>query len=94
LKTLYYRSASGALTTITGDDSIEVPEDATELTEEEYLAAIAQLEADQEAALEAERVALAQKQLADFTALVNLGIPVNLARSLSGYTGPWPLPTP
>jgi flagellar biosynthesis/type III secretory pathway protein FliH len=90
--TLYYRTADGALVsrTVSGDqvEGPELPEDATVLTEEEYTAARAEVEAARQAhaaqlAAEAEA---AQRE--DYEALRALGVPEVSARRMSGYTGP------
>jgi hypothetical protein len=92
--TLHYRTADGALVsrTVSGDqaEAPDLPEGATALTEEEYTAALAQVEADRQAAAEQRQEEAEAAQLADYQALRAAGIPEASARRMSGYTGPEP----
>lgn len=89
--TLYYRFPDGsvAMRTITGGDGTALPPlGATEITEEEYRAAYADLvERHRQQREEQEREEQERSQ-ADYFALRAVGVPEETARRLTGYTGP------
>lgn len=90
--TQYFRTADGVLASrkTTGDteEPQPLPDGATALTEEEYEAALLDVEAARQEHAE-ELVATDEaNQRADYDALVATGVPEATARRLSGYTGP------
>ncbi|MEV5929901.1 hypothetical protein ACPCSG_26960 [Streptomyces cellulosae] len=88
--TLYYRTAEGSLVSrvVTGGGEPALPDGATALTEEEYLAALADVEAARQAHADELVAADEANQLADYQALRASGIPEATARRLTGYDGP------
>jgi hypothetical protein len=72
--------------TATGTDPV-LPEGAKLLTQEEYEETRAQMLEAHEARLAELEAAETAQQLAGYTALVAVGIPEAVARSLSGYEG-------
>lgn len=65
-----------------------VPDGCTRIEKDEYDTRLAQILAEQEAAAEAQRQADLARQKADYDALKALGLPEEMCRRLSGYTGP------
>ncbi|WP_411092323.1 hypothetical protein [Streptomyces sp. 049-1] len=90
--TLYYRTAGGALASqaASGETATapELPEGATELTQEEYETALAEIQADRQDHADDLVAADETNQSADYQALRASGIPEATARRLTGYTGP------
>lgn len=90
--TQYFRTAAGVLAsrTTTGDaeEPQPLPEGATELTEEEFTAELADVEAARQQYAEDLVATDEANQSADYTALRSSGIPEATARRLTGYTGP------
>ncbi|MFZ4160432.1 hypothetical protein ACOZDE_18675 [Streptomyces griseoincarnatus] len=88
----YFRTADGVLasrkTTGDAEEPQPLPEGATALTEEEYEAALVDVETARQQYAE-ELVATDEaNQSADYTALRTSGIPEATARRLTGYNGP------
>lgn len=87
----YYRfPVTGAVQvrTLTGDfdpDDVHPPEGAVEITPVEYATAFAAIQVQTELRRVAMFAADAVKKLADYTALVALGLPVATALRLSGH---------
>lgn len=93
----YYKCDNGSLgaaETESLDVTPSLPDNCHWINKDEYDVLYAQWLADKEA-YEAELLRKdAERQLFNFTSLVNVGVPVQVARDLTGYQGPWPLPTP
>lgn len=89
--TQYFRTAGGVLASRkTSGDAEEpqpLPEGATELTEEEYGAELADVEAARQEHAEELVAADEANQRADYDALIAAGVPEATASRLSGYTG-------
>lgn len=90
--TLYYRTAGGALASQAASGETAgtpaLPEGATALTQEEYEAELAAIEAARQEHAEDLVAADEANQSADYQALRASGIPEATARRLTGYTGP------
>lgn len=86
--TLYFRLPDGSysMVTVTGDGGYEPPDGAVQITQAEYEAAVAQIEADNAAAVERAREAERAQARAAYEALLAAGLPEETARYLSGYT--------
>lgn len=88
----YFRTAGGVLASRTAITDAEepqpLPDGATELTEEEYEAALVDVEAARQQYAEELVAADEANQRADYTALRTSGIPEETARRLTGYDGP------
>jgi hypothetical protein len=67
---------------------VDTPEGCRRVEKDEYDARMAEVQAEREAAEQAQREADAARQKADYDALKALGLPEEMCRRLSGYTGP------
>lgn len=88
--TIYYQFENGSVAerTVTGSGAVTPPEGATEVTEEEYRTArVAIEEANGQRRQERQAEERAQMK-ADYDALRALGVPVDTARRLTGFSGP------
>ncbi|AXE76020.1 hypothetical protein [Streptomyces atratus] len=88
----YYRYADGSVSEreYSGDGEPDVPEGASEITQQEYEEAKAALDAEQAehvAAIDAEAQERARQ---DYEALIAAGIPPETAARMSGYNPPHP----
>lgn len=89
-KTIYYKYADGSVaertvTVVSEDQVVPVPDGATEITKDEYDAALAQIEQDNAAAEAAAEAADMERRRQDYEALLAAGVPDATAQRLSGY---------
>lgn len=88
--TIYYQYEDGSVAhrVTTGGAKPATPEGATEISEEEYRAALAAIEDANRERAEERRAEEQARAKADYEALLAAGIPEETARRMSGYTGP------
>jgi hypothetical protein len=89
----YYQCDSGTFSKMeySGPVPPPIPDGCHEVTEAEYNADYAAWQASVEAHNAEMRRQDEERVLNNFTGLVNAGVPVDVARNLTGYQGPWPV---
>ncbi|MFD8509728.1 hypothetical protein ACFV27_01080 [Streptomyces antimycoticus] len=90
-RTIYYKFADGSIAerVITGAvEDVLPPEGAEEISEEEYRAALAAIEAANEQQRQEQEAEQQARMKADYEALRAVGVPEETARRLTGYMGP------
>lgn len=90
-RTIYYKYADGSVAerVITGNgDEVPPPDGAEEISEEDYRAAFAAIEAANELEGQEQEAQHQARVKADYEALRAVGVPEDTARRLTGYTGP------
>ncbi|GAB2327903.1 hypothetical protein AB0N20_22525 [Streptomyces griseoincarnatus] len=90
--TQYFRTSDGVLASRTTSGAVDepapLPEGSTPLTEEEYTAGLAAVEAARQEHAEALVAEDTANTRADYLALRDAGVPEATARRMSGYAGP------
>jgi hypothetical protein len=85
---LYATGAVAEVETTQAAEDYTPPEGATVITAEDYATRLADIQADNQAAVDQALAEEAQQRQEDYEALLALNVPEATARRLSGYTGP------